>query len=241
VKANFTSSTVQQFSINYIVCLPNTYFFLDVRNIYQDLTSFSTIYSSALTSSRSQILTPAYKTKSNSTNAQVIISTVGLSMMRQSNTFEYTLNIAGYNSSSFNLTLTLMANNGMRFIRYVVIDYETTASSYTGYVDMGVGVNLGGTVPDSSGMGFTTTGTIFTGVTDWAMSDANAIITYNMSYSSLTYSLSSRSVSRTKTAYLWYRDISCPSYYFLVGTLCYACDYTCTTCSDTTNTSCVTC
>jgi len=106
--------------------------------------------------------------------------------MRQSNTFEYTLNIASYSSSTFVATLTLMPNNGMRFIRLFVANYELTASQYTGYVDMGVITSLGGTVPDSSGLGFTTIGNIFTGVTDWILNDANAIITYNMTQSGTT-------------------------------------------------------
>ena len=51
---------------------------------------------------------------------------------------------------------------------------------------MGVITSLGGTVPDSSGLGLTTIGNIFTGMTDWALSDSNAIITFNMTQSGLS-------------------------------------------------------
>ena len=241
LRANFTTSTVQQFSVNYIVCLPNTFFFLDVRSVYLDLTGFSTISTAAMNSSRSQNITATYKDKGNFSNAQVILSTVGLSMMRQANSFEYTFSVAEYSNPSCTLTLTLNANNGMRFIRYNLINYESVSSSYTGYIDMGFVNILGGTLPDSSGLALSVTGAIFTGMADWAMSDMNSIYTYNMSLSQRTYSLTSSSVTRSKTSYLWYRGISCPSYYYLVGNLCYSCHYTCTTCSDSTNTSCLTC
>lgn len=139
-----------------------------------------------MSSSRSVNLNLVYKNKSNTSNAQVVLSVVGMSIMRQSNTFEYTLNIVSYTTTTFTLTLTLMANNGMRFIRLYVLSYELTASQYTGYVDMGVMTSLGGSVVDSSGLGFTTIGNIFTGITDWILNDANAILTYNLTQSGLS-------------------------------------------------------
>lgn len=106
---------------------------------------------------------------------------------------------------------------------------------------MGVITSLGGSVPDSSGLGLTTIGTIFTGMSDWALSDSNTIITFNMTQTGLIQSFQSSTVTRLKTCYLWYRDVSCPLYYYLLNSLCYSCDYTCTTCSDSSNTSCLTC
>ena len=168
------------------MCLPNNFFFLDVRSNYIDLSSNNTIFTSGMSGSRSVNLNLNYKSKSNTSNSQVILSAVGMSIMRQSNIFEYTLNIASYSTSTFTVTLTLMSNNGMRFIRLFVANYELTASQYTGYVDMGAFTSLGGSVPDSSGLGFTTIGNIFTGVTDWILNDANAIITFNMTQSGTT-------------------------------------------------------
>ncbi len=87
LKLNFTASTILQFSINYFVCLPNNNFFLDVVISYQDLNSYNTINTSSLTGQRSITLNLPYKGKSNASNAVVGYNTVGLSMMRQSNTF----------------------------------------------------------------------------------------------------------------------------------------------------------
>lgn len=106
---------------------------------------------------------------------------------------------------------------------------------------MGFGTNLGGTLPDSSGLGLSVTGTIFIGMSDWALSDANAIITYNMTVSGLIYSLSSATVTRTSTGYIWFRQQICLPYYFNLTNTCVACDYSCYSCTDVTNTSCTVC
>ena len=84
---SFTTGTVTNFRVNYLVCLPNSFFFLDVQHSYQDLSSDPAIFTSGTTSSRQKTLTLPYKTKSNSSNSVVVYNTVGLSMMRQSHTF----------------------------------------------------------------------------------------------------------------------------------------------------------
>ena len=120
---SFTTSTVNNFRIHYLVCLPNSFFFLDVRNSYEDLSTDGSIFTSSSPSSRQKTLTIPYKAKSNSSNAVVVYNTVGLSMLRQSNTFEYTLSTTARAATTFNLLLTVMANYGMRFIRLVVYNY----------------------------------------------------------------------------------------------------------------------
>lgn len=71
-----------QLSINYIVCLPNSYFFLDVRTNYQNLANVSSIFTASTSGSRSTTLVLPYKNKSNSSNTQTVFTTIGLSMMR---------------------------------------------------------------------------------------------------------------------------------------------------------------
>jgi hypothetical protein len=100
---------------------------------------------------------------------------------------------------------------------------------------------MGGNIPDGSNLAVSVLGTIFMGMTDWTLSDTNAIINYNMSLSGLTYQLTSNTVTRTQSAYFWYRISTCPSNYFNQTNVCVSCDYTCLTCSSTTNTSCVAC
>ena len=142
-----------------------------------------------------------------------------------------------------NVNLTVMSYNGMRFIRFAIFDYEQVVTTIDSpdYIDMGFGTGLGGTVPDSSGLNLAVTGSIFMGMTDWALSDTNAVITYNMSTSVTTYSLTSLTVTRTQTAYLWYRVVTCPVYYYQLGSLCDACHFSCATCTDPANISCLTC
>lgn len=84
----------------------------------------------------------------------------------------------GFNATTILVNLTVMGNNGMRFIRFMIFNYETfiTTISPPFYFDMGVGTNLGGTVPDSSGLSLTTTGTIFMGMVDWALVDSATIL-----------------------------------------------------------------
>jgi hypothetical protein len=121
LKLQFTPSTLTQLSLNYVAC--QTGYFLDVRPFLQDLTTFSTISTSGLNSERSVSLTVPYKYKSNSSNAVVTYSTVGLSMMRTANTFEYALTTGAFSNNDFSLSLTLKSNNGMKFIRLVIFDY----------------------------------------------------------------------------------------------------------------------
>jgi hypothetical protein len=215
LQLNFTSGTVLNFRVNYLVSLSN-FCFLDVQNSYQDLTALGTIFSSAIASTRTTTLTLPYKGKSNSSNTVMAYTTVGLSMMRQKNSFDFTLTTNTLSTTTFTVDLTLPANNGMRFIRISIVNYENIPGlvSSPDYIDMGFLSTLSGSVPDSSGLGLTTTGTIMTGMTDWTLSDSFAVINYNMTLSTLSYSIISTSVSRSKTGFVWYREKTCPTYYF---------------------------
>ena len=79
---------------------------------------------------------------------------------------------------------------------------------------MGFTTTMSGTVTDSSGLGLTTTGTIAIGLTDWAISDTNAAIDYDLSMSTLSYTITSTSVTRSQSGYVWYRGKVCPTYYY---------------------------
>lgn len=205
LQLNFTSSTVTLFSINYIACASS--FFLDVRTFYSDLTS-TTIFNAQLSTSQSVSLSLPMKYKSNSSNTVSVYTTIGLSMLRNLNTFEFSVKTIGYSSSTISVNLTCSAYNGMRFIRFVIFNYENIVTSITSpyFLDMGFGANLGGTIPDSSTLSLSTIGTIYMGMTDWALSDSYSLISYNMSISGLVYSLAvNNTVTRTQTAYFWYR------------------------------------
>lgn len=109
------------------------------------------------------------------------------------------------------------------------------------YLDMGFVTSSAGSITDGSGLGLTVTGKIFMGMTDWALTDTNAVIQYNMAMSSLTYTLTSNSVTRTRTAYFWYREKACPTYYYEDASSCSSCNFTCTTCTGPTSSECLSC
>jgi hypothetical protein len=132
----------------------------------------------------------------------------------------------------------------MRFIRLVLFNYEAVVTTVNSpfFLDIGFGTNLGGSVPDISGLNLNTVGTIFLGMTDWSMSDYYATLSYNMSISGLTYSIAANSsVIRTQTGYIWYREAVCPSYYYNLSNLCAPCHYSCLTCISGTATGCTSC
>ena len=107
---------------------------------------------------------------------------------------------------------------------------------------MGLLSSLTGSISDSSGLGISTTGSIMIGLTDWAISDSNAVIDYDLSVSSLSYSVTSSSITRSQSGFVWYREKTCPTYYYeLNSTTCEACHYSCLACSSTTNTTCSSC
>ena len=136
--------------------------------------------------------------------------------MRQSNTFDYALAITAYHPSTFDVSLTLGSSNGMRFLRVVIYNYENTfhVVSAPNYIDMGLLSGTTGSVSDSSGLGLATTGIIFIGMTDWGLSDGNAVLDYDLSFSTLAYSLTTTSITRAQFGYVWYRTKSCPVYYY---------------------------
>lgn len=73
----------------------------------------------------------------------------------------------------------------MKWIRICSINYEKVATDISApyYLDMGVLTSRSGTLSDTSGVVVTETGTIWTGMTDWQLSDANSILDYNFSLS----------------------------------------------------------
>ena len=79
---------------------------------------------------------------------------------------------------------------------------------------MGFVSALSGSISDSSGLGLTTTGNVMIGLTDWAISDSNAVIDYDITMSTLSYSITSSSVTRSQSGYVWYRQKTCPTYYY---------------------------
>ena len=89
----------------------------------------------------------------------------------------------------------------------MIFNYETAFVSFADplYFDIGFQSSLTGNIPDSSTLGLATTGTIMTGITDWAVSDSNAKIDYDIALSTLAFTITTTSVTRTKTSYLWYR------------------------------------
>lgn len=243
LKLNFTAGLLTQLSINYILTKLNTQFFIDFTTTYIDFSSNTSICSSSQTGTRSLTITLNYKTKGNSSNSIAVYNTVGISMLKASNTFEFTLSTLSTETYSMSVTLSLPAKNGLRFIRILTINYESVISGASPpyYLDMGFRTTTAGTIPDSSGMTVSDYGTVIMGMTDWALSDTNAVLNYNMSISGISFSLTSNTVTRTRSSYLWYRLLGCPTYYFTDGLLCTACHYSCLSCFDATSTGCLSC
>lgn len=52
------------------------------------------------------------------------------------------------------------------------------------------------------------------GLTDWALTDSNAVIDFDLTMSTLAYSISSTSATRVQVGYVWYRQKTCPVYYY---------------------------
>lgn len=203
---NFTANAVSQFSVNYMVAVST--FFMEIKNFHFLLTSQS-VFTQLDGTTRTATLSLGYVMKSNSSNAVVAYTTIGLSMMRTNiHTFEYTLTIASTTSTTLSLTLSVMPLNRMRFIRLCLFDYETIPIKYLPpyYLTMGFGVTLSEAIPESSGLGFTNQGTIMTGMSDWIVSDASGSIDYSLGVTSTnpTYLLTSYSISRITVSYVWY-------------------------------------
>lgn len=109
-------------------------------------------------------------------------------------------------------------------------------------MDLGTLTSFSGYIPDPSGLSSSEYGFIYTGMLDWMIDDSNSVLNYNLSTNGLSYQLSTTSLSSSKTAYLWYRKLSCPDYTFLnIDNLCESCHYSCLTCVSSTSTTCLTC
>jgi hypothetical protein len=70
---------------------------------------------------------------------------------------------------------------------------------------LGVLNSFSGNFPDSSGLTISSYGTIYTGMVDWMIDDTNSVLDYNLGGTGLSYSLTTASISQSKTAFLWYR------------------------------------
>lgn len=210
---NRTSNSITQLRINYIAC--DSTFFLDIKITPLDLSLTDAFAISA--SQRTISIDLPYKTKSNSSNAQIIYNTVGLQMIRTSNTYSLQITMNTRSSNFFSLNLAVGGNNRLKAIRMCSMSYETIATTIDPpfYLNMGVLSGFVGTIPDTSGLTVSAYDTVYTGMVDWTVNDANSVLDFIMTLSGISYSLTTNSLTQTKTAYFWYRKISCPNYSFL--------------------------
>ena len=151
----------------------------------------------------------SYRTKSNSTNSVVVFNTMGIEMHRLSNTFDYALDITSKFTSTYSLQVSVPSNNRIKWIRICGMSYEKIASTISApyYIDLGFFTDFAGTVPDSSGASaITTLGTIFTGMKDWGINDANSILGYSLTFSGRSYTQTTSSLTRYSAMYVWYRQ-----------------------------------
>jgi hypothetical protein len=73
-------------------------------------------------------------------------------------------------------------------------------------MDLGSFSSYIGVIPDSSNLPINQYGTVYTGMIDWATNDAYSLLDYTMNLNGLSYSLTTSSLSASKTSYLWYRQ-----------------------------------
>lgn len=79
--------------------------------------SLTDLYTLTSSASRSVARNVTYRSKSNSTNSIIAITTIGLLSLRQTvHTFEYALSISGKYSASYEVTITVMPYNRINFI-----------------------------------------------------------------------------------------------------------------------------
>lgn len=110
------------------------------------------------------------------------------------------------------------------------------------YLNIGFITDFSGTIPETSGAtGVTAMGSIFVGMTDWTIDDSNGVNNYNFSLSANTFVLTSTSLTSCRNSYVWYRQETCPQYYFLTSHRCIACDISCNTCDGPLSTNCLSC
>ena len=79
----------------------------------------------------------------------------------------------------------------MRFLRICYINYEKVFVNFNppSYIDIGFTTSFSDSVPDSSSFNLATTGTVFMGLTDWAIKDLNQRINNTISINGLSYSI----------------------------------------------------
>ena len=110
-----------------------------------------------------------YRTKSNSTNAVISLTTAGLYTIRQAvHTFAYTLSITNQYTSNYEVSVTVAGYNKLAYVTVFGIIYEKVASVINPpyYLSSGYISDFSGTIPDTSGAtGITIMGTIFVGMT----------------------------------------------------------------------------
>lgn len=169
------------------------------------------------------MLSIGYQTKSNSTNAAVIYSAIGMEIIRnQTHTFEYSITTSSLDSHSFNVSLMVEGNNRMRWIRLCSFSYEKVATTIDPpyYLDMGFLTGLSNTVTDASGITISELGIIFTGMVNWLVDDSNGVLDYNLAFASKTYTITTNALSSARVTYFWYRMESCDEYHYLSGHIC---------------------
>lgn len=204
LQLNRSQNSVTQISLNYVVC--DSSFFLDIRHSFIDL-STTTLYTPVSILERTATVEIPYKTKSNSSNAQVIYNVIGIYMLRQSNLFEYQITTASKLLSSLNLSILVGGSNRLKWLRVCTYSYELIANSVDPpyYIEMGIVDDFSGTFPDRSGLTVLSYGTFYTGMIDWNIDDSNSVLNYKMGGTGISYLLTSTSLSRSRTAFLWYR------------------------------------
>lgn len=141
-----TSGIVTQMSVNYLAVLSTS--FLEITYSKLDLTSF-TIYTQTTAQSRSVARNITYRTKSNSTNAVVAVSTVGMNGIRQAHTFIYSMSISAQYVNSYEVTLTAGPNNRLSSVSVQGVSYESVATTIYPpyYLSIGYIPDFSGTIP----------------------------------------------------------------------------------------------
>ena len=124
-----------------------------------------------------------YQSKSNSTNAVVVYSTVGIYMLRNNtNLYDYEITTSALEPASFNISIQVGGYNRMKWIRICSISYEKIATTISTpyFLDLGFLTGLSNTIPDTSGVTVSDLGTIFTGMTNWKINDINSVLNYEI-------------------------------------------------------------
>ena len=237
-----TTGVVTKTSVNYLAA--STSLFLEVTTSYFDLVG-TTIYNIG-SGLRSSSVNMGYRVKSNSTNSVVVFNVAGLSMSRQTSTYQLALTLSAKYSTTYSLQVSVGDKNALKWVRVCGISYETVATTISSpyFLDMGFLTDFAGSIPDSSAASsISTLGSIYTGMAGWMVRDTNYILDYSLTFSLRAYTQTTVSLTSYSAAYVWYRQEVCATNYFLTttGHLCSACHISCLTCTGAASTQCLTC